>query len=65
MHLDNAFVSVGSCDMQWSAKIMEPYLAPEGVLISAQHSVNQEQFAPLLGSMRILGWVARLGAPNT
>jgi 2-dehydropantoate 2-reductase len=59
---DAVFLSVKSYDTVWAATFIAPYLRPNGVLVSAQNGINEEQLGPVLGYSRILGCVATLGA---
>jgi 2-dehydropantoate 2-reductase len=59
---DAVFLAVKSCDSVWAAKFIEPYLAPAGVLVLAQNSINEEWLAPVIGYTRTIGCVVTLGA---
>ena len=59
---DAVFLAVKSSDSVWAAKFIEPYLAPAGVLVSTQNSINEEWVAPVIGYTRTIGCVVTLGA---
>lgn len=59
---DVVFLSVKSYDTVWAATFIEPYLAPGGVIVSAQNSINEELLGLVVGYSRVLGCVATLGA---
>lgn len=59
---DAVFLAVKSYDTVWAATFIAPYLAPQGVVVSAQNGINEEQLGPVLGYPRIVGCVATLGA---
>ena len=59
---DAVVLSVKSYDTEWSAKFIEPYLAPGGFLVSAQNSINDDTIASQVGWTRIVGCVVTLGA---
>ncbi len=56
------FLSVKSYDSVWAAQFIEPYLAPGGVLVSAQNGINEEWVAPIIGYPRTIGCVVTIGA---
>ena len=49
---DVVFLSVKSYDSVWSVKFIEPYLKPDGVVVPAQNSMNDEWVAPVVGYHR-------------
>ena len=59
---DAVFLCVKSYDTEWSAKFIEPYLAPGGYVVSAQNSINEDSIASVVGWTRIVGCVVTLGA---
>jgi 2-dehydropantoate 2-reductase len=59
---DAVFLAVKSYDSAWAAQLIAPYLAPGGVLISAQNGINEDVLAPVIGYSRTLGCVVTLGA---
>jgi 2-dehydropantoate 2-reductase len=59
---DAVFLAVKSYDSVWAAQFIAPYLRPEGVLVSAQNSINEDWLAPVIGYTRTLGCVVTLGA---
>jgi 2-dehydropantoate 2-reductase len=59
---DAVFLAVKSYDSVWSAEFIAPYLAPGGVLVSAQNGINEDWVAPVIGYSRTLGCVVTLGA---
>ena len=59
---DLVFLAVKSFDTEWSAKLIEPYLAPGAFVVSAQNSINEERIAGVLGWPRVVGLVITMGA---
>jgi 2-dehydropantoate 2-reductase len=59
---DAVVLSVKSYDSVWAATFIQPYLAPAGVLISAQNGINEDQVAPVVGYTRMIGCVVTIGA---
>jgi 2-dehydropantoate 2-reductase len=59
---DAVVLALKSYDSVWAAKFIEPYLAPAGVLVSAQNGINEDWLAPVLGYTRIIGCVVTIGA---
>jgi 2-dehydropantoate 2-reductase len=52
---DVAFIAVKSYDTAWATALILPYLAPQGVLVSAQNSINEDTIAGIAGWSRVLG----------
>jgi 2-dehydropantoate 2-reductase len=50
-----------SYDSRWLAQFIEPYLDPEGVVVSIQNSLNDEWVAPIVGKKRDVGCVLMAG----
>ncbi|MBI2872808.1 MAG: ketopantoate reductase family protein [Chloroflexi bacterium] len=59
---DIAFVSVKSYDTPWATRLIAPYLKPEGYVVSAQNSINDEVISEIVGWSREVPCVVRLGA---
>ena len=59
---DAVFLAVKSFDTPWTAKFIEPYLAPGGYVASAQNSINEDAIAAVVGWPRVMGCVVTLGA---
>ena len=59
---DIVFLAVKSFDTEWSVKLIEPYLAPGGYVVSAQNSINEERIAGVIGWTRVVGLVITMGA---
>ncbi len=59
---DAVFLAVKSYDSVWAAQLIEPHLAPGGVLVSAQNGINEDWLAPVIGYSRTLGCVVTVGA---
>jgi 2-dehydropantoate 2-reductase len=55
--IDIAIVSSKSYDTEWSATLIRPYLSPEGYVVSAQNSINEETIARVVGWGRTVGCV--------
>ena len=56
--VDVALVCTKSYDTAWAARMIEPYLAPGGCVVSIQNSLNEEQIAAVVGWERTLGCIA-------
>ena len=54
---DVVFLSAKSYDTAWLVELIRPYLAPDGVLVAVQNSLNEEWIAPVLGAERVVGCV--------
>ena len=59
---DVVFISVKSYDTEWSAKLIQPYLASGGYVVSAQNGINDDVIAGVVGWTRVVGCVVTLGA---
>lgn len=59
---DLVFLCVKSYDTQWTTKFIQPYLATNGFIISAQNSINEDSIASMVGWPRVMGLVITLGA---
>ena len=59
---DFIFVSVKSYDTAWVTTLAEPHLAPGGVIVSAQNSINEDIIASIVGWDRVMGCVVTIGA---
>jgi 2-dehydropantoate 2-reductase len=55
--IDIAIVSVKSYDTLWATALIAPYLAPDGYVVSAQNSINEERIASIVGWERTVGCV--------
>jgi 2-dehydropantoate 2-reductase len=55
--IDIAIVSVKSYDTLWATALIAPYLAPDGYVVSAQNSINEERIASVVGWDRTVGCV--------
>ena len=55
--IDIAIVSVKSYDTLWATALIAPYLAPDGYVVSAQNSINEERIASVVGWERTVGCV--------
>jgi len=54
---DIVFVTCKSYDTEWMARLMEPHLQRDGVMVSVQNSLNTEWIAPIVGLDRTMGAV--------
>jgi len=59
---DAVVLAVKSYDSVWAAHFIAPYLAPAGVLVSAQNGINEDWLAPVVGATRTIGCVVTIGA---
>jgi len=50
--LDIVFLAAKSYDTCWLVQLIQPYLKPDGVLVSVQNSFNDEWIAPIIGYQR-------------
>lgn len=55
--IDILFISVKSYDTRWVVRYMAPHLSPDGFVVSAQNSLNEEIIAEELGADRTMGLV--------
>ena len=55
--VDILFISVKSYDTRWVIRYMAPHLSPDGFVVSAQNSLNEEIIAEELGADRTMGLV--------
>jgi 2-dehydropantoate 2-reductase len=62
---DAVILAVKSYDTDWSAKFIEPHLAPGGFIVSAQNSINEEAIATVVGWPRVVGCVVTISAEMT
>lgn len=53
--VDIAIIAVKSYDTVWATTMIAPYLAPDGYIVSAQNSINEERIASVVGWGRVLG----------
>jgi len=53
--VDIAILAVKSYDTTWATMMIAPYLAPDGYIVSAQNSINEERIAAVVGWGRVLG----------
>ena len=56
------FLSCKSYDTLWMVQLIIPYLKPDGVLVSAQNSLNDQWIAPLVGAHRDVGCVLTMSS---
>ena len=59
---DIVFLVSKSIDSHWLAHFIKPHLAPNGVLVSLQNSLNDEWVAPVIGHERDVASVVELAA---
>ncbi|MBR0857740.1 ketopantoate reductase family protein [Bradyrhizobium liaoningense] len=55
--VDIAIVSCKSYDTEWCAALIKPYLSPQGYVVSAQNSINEETIASVVGWGRTVGCI--------
>ena len=53
--IDVAFVSTKSYDTEWATRLIKPYLAPNGFVVSMQNCINEETIASVVGWGKTLG----------
>ena len=60
--IDVLFMSVKSYDTLDALNTVLPHLAPDGVVVSMQNSINEEWIAPVIGNDRMVGGVILINA---
>lgn len=55
---DIAFVATKAYDTVWATALIQPYLAPEGVVVSLQNGINEERIASVVGWGKTIGCIA-------
>jgi 2-dehydropantoate 2-reductase len=60
--LDIVFSAVDAYDARWVARLVEPYLASDGVLVGIQNSMTIQDHEAVVGRDRTLGCVVELSA---
>src|SRR5712671_3886009 len=55
--IDIAIVSVKSYDTEWATMLIRPHLSPQGFVVSAQNSINEEKIASIVGWGRTVGCI--------
>ena len=53
-----AFVCMKSYDTAWATAMIQPYLAPDGFIVSLQNCINEETIANIAGWGRVVGSIA-------
>jgi 2-dehydropantoate 2-reductase len=56
--IDIAFVAVKSYDTGWATMMIQPYLAPNGFVVSLQNCLNEEKIASIVGWGKTVGVVS-------
>ena len=59
---DLVFLAVKSYDTRWATHFILPHLSANGVIVSAQNGINDEQIGSIAGWSRVLGCVITLAA---
>lgn len=60
--IDVLFLAVKSPDTEWAIRYLAPYLAPDGYVVSAQNSLNEETIASVIGPEKVVGLVITFAA---
>jgi len=60
--IDVLFLGVKSPDTEWSTRYLAPYLAPDGYIVSAQNSLNEEIISSIVGPEKVVGLVITIAA---
>ncbi|MEX2598352.1 MAG: 2-dehydropantoate 2-reductase [Dehalococcoidia bacterium] len=60
--IDILFLAVKSYDTLSALERVRPYLAAEGLVVSTQNSINEEQIVPVMGADRVIGGVILVNA---
>ena len=58
---DIVLLCTKSYDTRWAATFIAPYLKADGVVLSAQNSINDEWIAPIVGYNRVVACILILG----
>lgn len=58
---DTIFICTKSYDTRWAVTFIEPYVKPNGVVLSAQNSINDDCVAQLVGYSRTMACILILG----
>jgi len=56
--IDILFLSVKSMDTEQATRYVAPYLSPDGFIVSAQNSLNEEIISSIVGPERTIGMAA-------
>lgn len=56
--IDILFLSVKSMDTELATRYVAPYLSPDGFIVSAQNSLNEETISSIVGPERTIGMAA-------
>jgi 2-dehydropantoate 2-reductase len=60
--IDIVLMAVKSYDSRWMAELIKPYLAPDGIFVGVQNSLNDESHASIIGPGRLVGCALELSA---
>ena len=60
--IDILFLAVKSMDTEWATRYLAPYLAPDGFIVSAQNSLNEETISSIVGPQKVVGMVITIAA---
>jgi 2-dehydropantoate 2-reductase len=60
--LDIVVLSTKSMETKMATELLKPYLSPDGCIISAQNSINEDQIAPIVGANRTVGCVVLISS---
>jgi 2-dehydropantoate 2-reductase len=60
--IDILILAVKSHDTEWSTRYLVPYMAPDGVIVSAQNGLNEEIILSVVGPEKTVGMVPLFGA---
>lgn len=60
--IDILFLAVKSPDTEWATRYLAPYLAPDGYIVSAQNSLNEETISSIVGPEKVVGLVITIAA---
>jgi len=55
--IDIAFICTKSYDTIWGTEMIQQYLAPDGFVVSAQNSINEERIAGVVGWGKTVGCI--------
>ncbi|MDA0997192.1 MAG: 2-dehydropantoate 2-reductase, partial [Proteobacteria bacterium] len=57
---DIVFIATKSYDTDWAARTMQPYLAPDGFVVSLQNGINEPAISDIVGAACTVGCIASM-----
>ncbi|MCQ8242217.1 ketopantoate reductase family protein [Rhizosaccharibacter radicis] len=59
---DIVFIVVKAYDTKWACQLIEPYLAPDGLVVGLQNGMTHEDIATIVGRKRAIGAVIEIAS---